>query len=249
MLYITAVPAILTGPMNVTLEYSDDLTATFNCTAFGGDGAMLVFTWSATDSLAGLNISSQMETLNPDNSTTSTITTNTLTPDDRDSMYTCVVVYNGSLDESMETATLDIGEIIYDITVNHTLICCALLTTVPAILTGPMDVTLEYSDDDLTATFNCTAFGGDGAMLDFTWLTNSPAGLDMSSQMETINPADNSTTSTITTNILTPDDRDSMYTCVVAYDGSSDESMETATLNIGERRMNREWLDSWDLCV
>ena len=29
--------------MNMTLVYSDDLTATFTCTAFGGDGAMLVF--------------------------------------------------------------------------------------------------------------------------------------------------------------------------------------------------------------
>ena len=72
--------------MNMTLEYSDDdLTATFTCTAFGGDGAMLVFTWSATDSTAGLDIYSQSETLNPDYSTTSTITTNTLTLADRDS--------------------------------------------------------------------------------------------------------------------------------------------------------------------
>ena len=93
-------------------------------------------------------------------------------------------------------------------------------------------MTLEYSDDDLTATFNCTTFGGDGAMLVFTWsATNSPAGLDTSLQMETLNP-DNSTTSTITTNTLTADDRSSMYTCTVAYDGSSVENEETATLNI-----------------
>ena len=94
----------------MTLEYSDDLTATFTCTAFGGDGAMLVFTWSATDSPAGLNTSSQMETLNPDNSITSTITTNTLTLADRDSEYTCTVVYDGNLLGNEETATISIGK-------------------------------------------------------------------------------------------------------------------------------------------
>ena len=91
----------------MTLEYSDNLTATFTCTAFGGDGAMLVFDW-ATNSPAGFDTSSQMETTNADNSTTSTITTNTLTEDDRDSMYTCAVVYNGSSVENEETATISI---------------------------------------------------------------------------------------------------------------------------------------------
>ena len=106
--------------------------------------------------------------------------------------------------------------------------------TVPAILTGPMDVTLEYSDDDLTATFTCTAFGGDGAMLDFTWFAvDSPAGLDTSSQRETLNP-DNSTTSTITTNILTVDDSGSEYTCDVRYQSGSEVSDAMATLNIGK---------------
>ena len=93
--------------MDITLEYSDDLTATFTCTAFGGDGAMLVFTWS-TDSPAGLNTSSQRETLNPDNSVTSTIT-NTLTLTDRDSEYTCTVIYDGSSFGNEETATIIIG--------------------------------------------------------------------------------------------------------------------------------------------
>ena len=93
----------------MTLEYSDDLTATFTCTAFDGDGAMLVFTWSDTNSVAGLDISSQSETLNPDNSTTSTITTNTLTLADRDSEYTCTVIYDGSSFGNEETATIIIG--------------------------------------------------------------------------------------------------------------------------------------------
>ena len=94
-------------------------------------------------------------------------------------------------------------------------------------------MTLEYSDDDLTATFTCTAFGGDGAMLDFTWLTYSPAGFDASSQSETLNP-DNSTTSTITTNTLTVDDSGSEYTCDVMYQSGSEVNDATASLNIGK---------------
>ena len=104
------VPAILTGPMDIILEYSDDLTATFTCTAFGGDGAMLVFTWSDTNSTAGFNTSSQSETLNPNSSTTSTITTNTLTLADRDSEYTCTVIYNSSSIGNEETANITIGK-------------------------------------------------------------------------------------------------------------------------------------------
>ena len=94
-------------------------------------------------------------------------------------------------------------------------------------------MTLEYSDDDQTATFTCTAFGGDGAMLNITWVTNSASGFNTSSQMETLN-SDNSTTSTITTNTLTVDDSGSEYTCDVMYQGGSDESDATATLNIGK---------------
>ena len=95
----------------MTLEYrDDDLTATFTCTAFGGDGAVLDFTWSAADSVAGLDISSERETLNPDNSTTSTITTNTLTVDDSGSEYTCDVMYQGGSEVSEAMATLYIGK-------------------------------------------------------------------------------------------------------------------------------------------
>ena len=108
------------------------------------------------------------------------------------------------------------------------------ITTVPAILTRPMDVTLEYSDNDLTAPFTCTAFGGDGAMLVFTWLTNSASGLNTSSLSETINP-DNSITSTITTNPLTVDDSGKEYTCDVIYQGGSEVNDAKATLNIGEK--------------
>ena len=94
----------------MTLEYSDDLTATFTCTAFGGDDAVLVFTWSDTNSTAALNASSQSETLNSNNSVTSTITTNTLTLADRDSEYTCTVVYEGTLPKNEEKANITIGK-------------------------------------------------------------------------------------------------------------------------------------------
>ena len=112
----------------MTLEYSDDdLTAIFICTAFGGDGAMLVFTWSATYSTAGLDISSQSETLNPDNSITSTISTNTLTVDDSGSTYTCDVRYQSGSEVSDATATLNIGK--YIITYIFKMFCCSSSNT------------------------------------------------------------------------------------------------------------------------
>ena len=118
--FITTVPAILTGPMDVTLEYSDDLTATFTCTAFGGDGAMLDFTWS------GLNIPSHSETVNPDNSTTSTITTNTLTVDASGSKYTCDVMYQGGSEESEAMATLNIGKKILSTAIFKVYMLCSI---------------------------------------------------------------------------------------------------------------------------
>ena len=102
------VPAILSGPMDLTLEYSDDLMATFYCTAFGGIGAEIEFSWSTTNSRTGF--SSFVETLNADNSTTSTATTNILSLQDREGEYECAVYYNGSIYENVETAILSIGK-------------------------------------------------------------------------------------------------------------------------------------------
>ena len=110
ILVFVIVPAIVSGPMDMTIEYSDDLTATFTCTAFGGNDAVLVFTWSAAGSPAGLNMTSERETLNPDNSATSTITTNTLSLADRGSQYTCDVEYDGSSEGNDAEATLNIGK-------------------------------------------------------------------------------------------------------------------------------------------
>ena len=73
----------------MTLEYRYGLTATFTCTAFGGEGAMLEFDWLASDSVAGLNIDSENEATNENGSTTSTITTNVLSLSDRGSEYSC----------------------------------------------------------------------------------------------------------------------------------------------------------------
>ena len=105
---------------------------------------------------------------------------------------------------------------------------CIISPTVPAIVIGPMDMTLEYSDT-LTATFTCTAFGGDGAMLEFPWSTS---GASVGSQTETVN-ADNSTTTSLTTGPLNLNDRGSIITCEVRYSGGTEVDDDTATLYIG----------------
>ena len=95
------------GPVDMTLEYSDTLTATFTCTAFGGDGALLVFHWTLA---SGFDTSSQMQEMNSDNSTTSTITTNPLTLSERGDTYTCGVEYVGGSFDSDSEAVVNIGE-------------------------------------------------------------------------------------------------------------------------------------------
>lgn len=104
------VPAIQQEPVDMTLEYRDGLTATFTFTAFGGDGAMLIFDWSASDSDAGLNLDSENETTNINGSITSTIATNTLTLRDRESRFTCEVRYIMTTSPVRTTATLNIGK-------------------------------------------------------------------------------------------------------------------------------------------
>ena len=99
----------------MTLEYSDTLTATFTCTAFGGDGAQLVFAWAPA--AAFVVSDSQMEEMNADNSTTSTITTNPLTLSDRGDTYTCEVEYEGSSSDSGSEAVVNIGEPLTKLTV------------------------------------------------------------------------------------------------------------------------------------
>ena len=111
LISISTVPAILRGPVDMTLEYRDGLTATFTCTAFGGDDAALKFDWLALDSVAGLNIDSENETTNA-NGTTSTITTNVLSLSDRGSEYSCQVEYVESAPGPPETAVLNIGKIV-----------------------------------------------------------------------------------------------------------------------------------------
>ena len=91
----------------MTLEYSDTLTATFTCTAFGGNGALLVFAWAPATAFVS---DSQMPVINQDNSTTSTITTNLLTLSKRGDMYTCEVEYEGGSFDSESIAVVNIGE-------------------------------------------------------------------------------------------------------------------------------------------
>ena len=93
------------------LEYSDVLTATFTCTAFGGDDAPLAIDWLARIGHTGFNISSRTDDINADNSTTSSITTLPLSLSDRGSMYTCDVTYESAPGDDAEvSATVDISE-------------------------------------------------------------------------------------------------------------------------------------------
>ena len=98
---------------DVTVAYSDDLTATFTCTAFGGVNEDLVFTWIAPNDATDFDDDTQVETLNADNTITSTITTLPLQLSDRMQIYTCDVAYDSFPNRDNESfATLNIGKII-----------------------------------------------------------------------------------------------------------------------------------------
>ena len=95
----------------MTLEYGDVLTASFTCTAFGGDSAQLIFTWIYRSGITGYNASSNIEIQNSDNSTTSRITTLPLSLSDRGGQYTCDVAYASDPAEEVEaSATFNIGK-------------------------------------------------------------------------------------------------------------------------------------------
>ena len=107
---------------DVTVEYKDDLTASFTCTAFGGDNEELVFTWITPNDATNFDTDTQVETLNADNTITSTITTLPLSLSDRMQVYACDVAYDGFPDRDDESfATLNIGKIItiYHIYLNY----------------------------------------------------------------------------------------------------------------------------------
>ena len=105
----------------MTLEYSDTLTAIFTCTAFGGDGALLVLHWSPASTF---DTSSQMEERNQDNSTTSTITTNPLTLSERGDTYTCGVEYEGGSSDSESIAVVNIGEPLQNAQIDYVYCSC-----------------------------------------------------------------------------------------------------------------------------
>ena len=98
------------GPEDMILEYTDVLTATFTCTAFGGNDAPLEIDWLAE--ATGVNINSRTDVINADNSSTSSITTLPLSLSDRGSVYSCDVTYEGapSDPDTEASATVDIGE-------------------------------------------------------------------------------------------------------------------------------------------
>ena len=100
------------GPTATPIQYSDDLTATLTCTAFGGDGVELMFSWFSPNNAVPFNADSQVEIVNEDYNTTSIITTNPLLLDHRGEMYACAVAYASNPSEENEVlATLNIGEI------------------------------------------------------------------------------------------------------------------------------------------
>ncbi|CAI8010587.1 Neural cell adhesion molecule L1 [Geodia barretti] len=203
---VTVDPAILMGPEDMILEYSDVLTATFTCTAFGGDNAPLTIDWLAPSDVTGLNISSKTEDINADNSTTSSITTLPLSLSDRGSMYTCDVTYEGApSDDTEASASVDI---------------------VPAITEDPQSIFVGVGLGR-NATFSCSAYGGPTEAipsLEFTW--TGPAGIDVSIQVtEMVNDI---ATSTLTLVNVT-EDFEGNYSCSVAY---SDMQMITSISEI-----------------
>lgn len=103
----------------MTLVYSTMLTTTLSCTAFGGNGAQLEFIWTST--VGGLDQDTQIETLNEDNSTTSTISTMILTVENI-GRYICDVAYQSSPDDTDDlSATINISKI-NDLTVFYIII-------------------------------------------------------------------------------------------------------------------------------
>ena len=98
-------PAIVSGPMDLTLEYSDNLTVTFTCTAaFGESSDEIEFYWFMTSWLPDFTYDN---TLNADNSVTQTITIIVFYPDHRETGVTCCV---NNLYENCEEANLSIGK-------------------------------------------------------------------------------------------------------------------------------------------
>ena len=100
---------------NVTVEYSDSLTASFSCNAFGGNNSAIDIDLIPPSGSSGLNQSSRTVMTNQDGSTTLTISTNQLTLDDRGSEYTCDVSYQGAPSEqdNEDVAMLYIGMLFF----------------------------------------------------------------------------------------------------------------------------------------
>ena len=200
---------------NITAIYGENVT--IECGV--PEGYQAEFTWSAPP--ASTSFSRATITTN---STSSALT---FTADENDSgEFTCTTGFNGNA-----SANIEIGK-----TPHHDNIANIFYThfSVPTIVVGPRNQTLDPTDPLFRATFTCTAFGGDGIMLNFAWSHSiSTSGLNASSQIEFTND-NGSTTSSISTNNLSLDDYGSQYTCAVSYpdqDGSSNNA--TAILTLG----------------
>ena len=213
---------------DVTVEYKDDLTASFTCTAFGGDNEELVFTWITPNDATNFDANTQVETLNADNSTTSTIITLPLSLSDRMQVYACDVAYDGFPDRDAESsATLNIGKII---TIYHIYLNYNFFPTVPAITMNPQSIFVGVGLER-NATFSCSAYGGpldSSPSLIFDWSRPVNA-TNFEINTETIN---DTVTSTLTL-INVTEDYEGNYTCNVAYSDIPDvkATSEIAMLN------------------
>ena len=97
------------------MEYSDSLTASFSCNAFGGNNYLINIDLIPPSGSSGLNESSRNVMTNLDGITTLTISTNQLTLADRGSEYTCDVSYQvaPSGQDNEDFAMLYIGKLFF----------------------------------------------------------------------------------------------------------------------------------------
>ena len=197
---------------DVTVEYSDDLTATFSCTASGGVNEDLVFTWNAPNDATDFNDRTRMETMNADNSITSTITTQPLSLSDRGEVYTCDVAYAGFPDRDSESfATLNIGKTIAIYQFGNFI---TSYSTVPAITMNPQSIFVGVGLGR-NATFSCSAYGGPldsslSLMIDWSRPMNA-------TDFDTNDVIVNDTVTSTLTLINVTEDYEGNYTCNVAY--------------------------------
>ena len=205
---------VIIAESNITVSYGENVS--IECTL--PEGQLTEVTWTVPENSTSLDRATITNTIN------SSILV--FTADENDSgEYICLTDTNGN-----SSANVVVGKYIH---------CSSyysvVLSPVPAIVMGPVNMTIDPTHPPHYATFSCTAFGGNGILLNFTWSSNhSSAGLNISSQIETVT-TNGSTSSSIPTNTLSLEDDGSQYTCTVSYIGQTDAyNTATGSLSVGE---------------